>query len=59
MFENIKSAFRSLSSGLHCAPPLSGAYCSKVTVHTVLLLAVLSTVRLLRASSKIVNEAVI
>ena len=28
MFENIKSAFRSLSSGLHWAPPLSGAYCT-------------------------------
>ena len=33
MFENIKSAFRSLSSGLHCAPPLSGAYCT-CTVRT-------------------------
>ena len=28
MYENIKSAFRSLSSGLHWAPPLSGAYCT-------------------------------
>ena len=29
MFENIKSAFRSLSSGLHWAPPLSGVYCTR------------------------------
>ena len=34
MFENIKSAFRSLSSGLHWAPPLSGAYCTQYVTST-------------------------